>query len=311
MTQLLVRKCSKGTGFSKLWLLRDLEILSIMLYSSKREINSMAQDPERDQREPDKEHDSDHSSYAEDTDINKADPLEGLDEETKICFQVTIFSQSLFSGFDGNEIKTDEIIRTLAQKWQPSKRPHSEERNAKAVDTDMIVVSCVVSFKHLHPLGMSPIGVVWCVSHLCHPPPQSKPSHCEKATEEINVVAQKLITNSESDLQLSYSKQRRTKSSALLHKELDVRGNRTVRQYLVKVNEAIATLYARHVLALLLADWPAEMPLSDEALELSGASHMAYILDMLMQLEEKQHWEKVDILSVHVQLSLYETSHVE
>lgn len=54
--------------------------------------------------------------------------------------------------FDGNEIKTDETIRTLAQKWQPSRRPHSEERNAKAVDTDMIVVSCVVSLKYLTPI---------------------------------------------------------------------------------------------------------------------------------------------------------------
>lgn len=33
----------------------------------------------------------------------------------------------------------------LAQKWQPTRRPPSEERNTKAVDTDMIVVSCVVS----------------------------------------------------------------------------------------------------------------------------------------------------------------------
>lgn len=48
--------------------------------------------------------------------------------------------------FDGEEIKTDETIRTLAQKWQPSRRLRSEERNTKAVDTDMIVVSCVVSF---------------------------------------------------------------------------------------------------------------------------------------------------------------------
>lgn len=49
----------------------------------------MAQDPERDQREQDKEHDSDHSSCCtDDVDVNKADPLEGLDEETKICFQV-------------------------------------------------------------------------------------------------------------------------------------------------------------------------------------------------------------------------------
>ncbi|MED6291096.1 Zinc finger ZZ-type and EF-hand domain-containing protein 1 [Characodon lateralis] len=121
----------------------------------------------------------------------------------------------------------------------------------------------------------------------------SKPSHCEKATEEINVVAQKLITNSESDLQLSYAKQRRSKSSVLLHKELDVRSNRAVRQYLVKVNQAIATLYARHVLALLLADWPVEAQMSEEALELNGASHMAYILDMLMQLEERLLWEKI------------------
>ncbi|KAK2828812.1 hypothetical protein Q5P01_019846 [Channa striata] len=288
LTQLLVRKCSKGTGFSKLWLLRDLEILSIMLYSSKREIHSMAQDPDRDQREQDKEHDSDHSSCcADDTDVSKLDPLDGLDEETKICFQIThdalnaplpilramyelqmkrtdSFFLEVQKRFDGEEIKTDETIRTLAQKWQPTRRPRSEERNTKAVDTDMIVVSCV-----------------------------SKPSHCEKATEEINVVAQKLITNSESDLQLSYAKQRRTKSSALLHKELDVRSNRAVRQYLVKVNQAIATLYARHVLASLLADWPAEAALSEEALELNGASHMAYILDMLMQLEERPLWEKI------------------
>lgn len=46
--------------------------------------------------------------------------------------------------FDGDEIKTDETIRTLAQKWQPIRRPRSEERNTKAVDTD-IVLSCVVS----------------------------------------------------------------------------------------------------------------------------------------------------------------------
>ncbi|KAF7655072.1 hypothetical protein LDENG_00061510 [Lucifuga dentata] len=288
LTQLLVRKCSKGTGFSKLWLLRDLEILSIMLYSSKREIHSMAQDPERDQREQEKEHDSDHSSCcADEPDVNRPDPLEGLDEETKICFQIThdalnaplpilramyelqmkrtdSFFLEVQKRFDGEMIKTDETIRTLAQKWQPARRPRSEERNTKAVDTDMIVVSCV-----------------------------SKPSYCEKATEEINVVTQKLITNSESDLQLSYAKQRRTKSSALLHKELDVRSNRAVRQYLVKVNQAIATLYARHVLASLLADWPAEAALSEEALELSGASHMAYILDMLMQLEERPLWEKI------------------
>lgn len=53
----------------------------------------MAQDPDRDQREQEKEHDSDHSSCcADDPDVNRPDPLEGLDEETKICFQVRMDS---------------------------------------------------------------------------------------------------------------------------------------------------------------------------------------------------------------------------
>ncbi|XP_056313919.1 zinc finger ZZ-type and EF-hand domain-containing protein 1 [Danio aesculapii] len=291
LMQLLVRKCSKGTGFSKMWLLRDLEILSIMLYSSKREIHSMAEDADTEtdgEKEREKEQDSDHSSCcADDADPNRPDPLEGLDEETKICFQIThdalnaplhilramyelqmkrtdSFFLEVQKRFDGDAIKTDETIRTLAQKWQPSKRPRSDERSTKAVDTDIIIVPCV-----------------------------SKPTRCERATEETNVVTQKLITNTESDLQLSYAKQRRTKSSALLHKELDARSNKAVRQYLFKVNEAIAILYARHVLATLLANWPSDTPIREEDLELSGASHMAYILDMLMQLEERPMWEKI------------------
>ncbi|KAL2094997.1 hypothetical protein ACEWY4_009716 [Coilia grayii] len=303
LTQLLVRRCSKGTGFSKMWLLRDLEILSIMLYSSKREIHSMAEDTDAEGERGDEEeeeeeeeeemerrrqkgHDSDHSSCcADDSETTGPDPLEGLDEETKICFQIThdalnaplhilramyelqmkrtdSFFLEVQKRFDGDRIKTDEAIRTLAQKWQPSKAPRSV--TTKAVDTDMVVVPCV-----------------------------SKPSRCEKATEESNMVTQKLITNTESDLQLSYAKQRRTKSSALLHKELDARSNKAVRQYLVKVNEAIAILYARHVLASLLADWPPGAPIGEEDLELTGASHLAYILDMLMQLEERPLWERI------------------
>ncbi|XP_047665094.1 zinc finger ZZ-type and EF-hand domain-containing protein 1 isoform X2 [Tachysurus fulvidraco] len=287
LMQLLVRKCSKGTGFSKTWLLRDLEILSIMLYSSKREIHFMAEESECGEREEDREKDKGHDSDLSSCCAEDADPLEGLDEETKACFQLThdalnaplhilralyelqmkrtdSFFREVQKRFDGDVIKTDETIRTLAQKWQPAKRTHSDERHAKAVDTDMIITPCVL-----------------------------KPSRCETATEETNAVTQKLITITESELQLSYAKQRRTKSSALLHKELDARSNKAVRHYLFRVNEAISILYARHVLALLLAHWPDSDPISEEDLELSGASHMAHILDMLMQLEEKPLWEKI------------------
>ncbi|XP_027737886.1 zinc finger ZZ-type and EF-hand domain-containing protein 1 [Empidonax traillii] len=288
LLKLLVKKCSKGTGFSKTWLLRDLEILSIMLYSSKQDISNLAEqeDSEREEREQDQDVEQPVVGPV-DAEQNKLDPLEGLDEATKICFLMThdalnaplhilramyelqmkrtdSFFLEVQKRFDGDVITTDERIRTLAQKWQPSKRLRLEEQSSKAVDTDMIILPCL-----------------------------SKPVLCDKATEETNPVAQKLITSTESDLQLSYAKQRRTKSSILLHKELDSRSKKAVRDYLYRVNEAIAVLYARHVLASLLAEWPDDVAINEEILDLSGPAHMTYILDMLMQLEEKQLWEKI------------------
>ena len=106
-------------------------------------------------------------------------------------------------------------------------------------------------------------------------------------------MTQKLISSTESELQQSYAKQRRSKSAALLHKGLSCRGKRAVRDYLFRVNEATAVLYARHVLASLLAEWPGRVPVSEDILELSGPAHMTYILDMFMQLEDKHQWEKV------------------
>lgn len=106
-------------------------------------------------------------------------------------------------------------------------------------------------------------------------------------------MTQKLISSTEGELQQSYAQQRRSKSAALLHKELGCKSRRAVREYLFRVNEATAVLYARHVLASLLAEWPGHVPVSEETLELSGPAHMTYILDMFMQLEEKHQWEKV------------------
>lgn len=112
-------------------------------------------------------------------------------------------------------------------------------------------------------------------------------------------MTQKLISSTESELQQSYAKQRRSKSAALLHKELNCKNKRAVRDYLFRVNEATAVLYARHVLASLLAEWPGHVPVSEDILELSGPAHMTYILDMFMQLEEKHQWEKVVVKQAH------------
>ncbi|XP_055983422.1 zinc finger ZZ-type and EF-hand domain-containing protein 1 [Sorex fumeus] len=289
LLKLLVKKCSKGTGFSKTWLLRDLEILSIMLYSSKKEINNLAEhaDLEVDERGDQEEEAERSASSPSEPEPKKLDPLENLDEPTRICFlmahdalnaplhilraiyelqmkKTDSFFLEVQKRFDGDELATDEKIRTLAQKWQPRRSLRLEEQNAKAVDTDMIILPCL-----------------------------SRPVCCTQATPESNPVTQKLISCTESELQKSYAKQRRSKSAALLHKELNCKTKRAVRDYLFRVNDATAVLYARHVLACLLAEWPSNIPVSEEILELSGPAHMTYILDMFMQLEEKQQWEKI------------------
>lgn len=51
--------------------------------------------------------------------------------------------------FDGDELTTDERIRTLAQRWQPSRSLRLDEQSAKAVDTDMIILPCLVCCFHL------------------------------------------------------------------------------------------------------------------------------------------------------------------
>ncbi|XP_006899819.1 PREDICTED: zinc finger ZZ-type and EF-hand domain-containing protein 1 [Elephantulus edwardii] len=289
LLKLLVKKCSKGTGFSKTWLLRDLEILSIMLYSSKKEINTLTDhgDLELDERGDQEDEVERSASSPSEMEQKKLDPLESLDEPTRICFlmahdalnaplhvlraiyelqmkRTDSFFLEVQKRFDGDELTTDERIRTLAQKWQPSKSLRLDEQSAKAVDTDMIILPCL-----------------------------SRPACCKQATAESNPVTQKLISSTESELQQSYAKQRRSKSAALLHKELNCKTKRAVRDYLFRVNEATAVLYARHVLASLLAEWPGHVPVSEDILELSGPAHMTYILDMFMQLEEKQQWEKI------------------
>lgn len=289
LLKLLVKKCSKGTGFSKTWLLRDLEILSIMLYSSKKEINTLAEhgELELDERGDQEEEVERSVSSPGDQEQKKLDPLESLDEPTRICFlmahdalnaplhilraiyelqmkRTDSFFLEVQKRFDGDELTTDERIRTLAQRWQPSRSLRLDEQSAKAVDTDMIILPCL-----------------------------SRPVRCEQATVESNPVTQKLISSTESELQQSYAKQRRSKSAALLHKELNCKSKRAVREYLFRVNEATAVLYARHVLASLLAEWPGHVPVSEDILELSGPAHMTYILDMFMQLEDRHQWEKI------------------
>lgn len=74
--------------------------------------------------------------------------LFALISNTFICCFFFLLS-FFFLRFDGDVITTDEKIRTLAQKWQPSKRLRLEEQSSKAVDTDMIILPCLVCMSPL------------------------------------------------------------------------------------------------------------------------------------------------------------------
>ncbi|XP_068124607.1 zinc finger ZZ-type and EF-hand domain-containing protein 1 isoform X2 [Hyperolius riggenbachi] len=283
LLKLLVKKCSKGSGFSKTWLLRDLEILSIMLYSSKKETRRASEKADSSSVKQEKETELPTAIVVQ----KKPNPLEGLDESTRSIFQdihetrnvplpilraiyeigkksPESFLEEVQKKYDGNTGVVDEKVKKMAQRWQPIKSVKSEEQLLNVTDTELIMPPCLM-----------------------------KPVQCEKATEESNPVSQRLIVTSDSDLQRSYAKQRRTKSSILLRKELDSRTKIAVRDYLYHVNDATAVVYARHVLASLLAEWPDGVPLNEDILELSGPAHITYILYMLMHLEEKQLWEKI------------------
>lgn len=66
----------------------SVQILSIMLYSSKKEISSLVEREDTELEERDQDQDVDQSFGPTDLEQNKLDPLEGLDEATKICFLV-------------------------------------------------------------------------------------------------------------------------------------------------------------------------------------------------------------------------------
>lgn len=60
-----------------------------MLYSSKQDISSLAEQEDTELEEREQDQDVEQPVVAPvDTEQNKLDPLEGLDEATKICFLV-------------------------------------------------------------------------------------------------------------------------------------------------------------------------------------------------------------------------------
>ncbi|XP_035685693.1 zinc finger ZZ-type and EF-hand domain-containing protein 1-like [Branchiostoma floridae] len=310
----LVQLASKGTGFSRQWLLKDLEVLGVTLYRPEKpntdeKVCKISCDSrssvilpyilsKKEASETSSESDAAPTSKEVTPDMPVAqglDPCEGLDEATKICFQIThealgapmailraIYElhgkqtndllDEVQKCFDGDAFHASEEVRKMAAKWQvPSEEPKVEHtpEDFESRATDVGVIPFI-------PLPMKPSA------HLV-------------AVEEPSTCGEKLIKTSEAELRDSYEKQQRSKSSALLKKEVQTHGKAASRKYLYQVNMAVATLYARHVLCSVLANWPESSTIKSETLGFPPGleTHLASLLDLLQRVVEKDDFQQV------------------
>ncbi|XP_027043421.1 zinc finger ZZ-type and EF-hand domain-containing protein 1-like isoform X1 [Pocillopora damicornis] len=303
---LLVNIACQGTTFSSQWILRDLEVLSLKLYKSERFTTPSPSKPaEKDEsKTPSKTSQeaepttNDTSATVETTKTNNSvkeeeegggDPFEGLDDITKTCFE-TIYEamnvpcsvlraiyenvehdqsrllEEVQRGFDGAGFQVSDEVREQAKKWVAiQKKPDVNSAPGPVVD----------------------VGVVrYTTSEILPKNVQAKAEQSE--------AAQKLIPSlSDAEIEETREKQARTKSAELLKKELESEENLGSTEYLTKVNLALSVIYSRHLIAILLGQWPQGHVITSELMDNSDEVQFIGLLDILQRLENKELFEKV------------------
>ncbi|XP_071796481.1 zinc finger ZZ-type and EF-hand domain-containing protein 1-like isoform X2 [Asterias amurensis] len=348
---LLVHLASQATKLNRQWILRDLEILSIRLYTHDKSgpssfsrsddpvfidsdnLSSHDEDNDKDNSDINNENeDSDDisesdfkstSTFSESSGSGYAtpdsmplrapppvpgqlrgsstssqggiDPLEGIEDKAKIFMHMTnealqtplpilraIYEKS------GHNLETVETkiqewfledgsagvssdIKELAKRWEPKNNTEKSSKiDLKSVDSGAVAFSSSSSL-----------------------PKPTKTPH-EAIAEPMVDMSLKLIASSEKALRESYQWQQRSRSADLLKKELNTHGKTNPREHLHKINYAISIMYARHLLAALLADWPSEGHLINTAtLGCTEPAQMVSVLDLLQRDEEKEVLKKV------------------
>ncbi|KAK7112606.1 zinc finger ZZ-type and EF-hand domain-containing protein 1-like isoform X2 [Littorina saxatilis] len=324
--QSLVFIASKGTGFSQQWLLKDLEVLSLNLYSSEDQppsavkkpkiITKKEVEPKKPEREikildsdnDDDDNDDDDDDDDEDDDLfdeeamsmsstttswedeeETKDVFAKADSKTKAIFEalhheLKVPMSVLHVVYEMNEGNMEAIKKALIENFEHSpeitsfmeKWKSGETVTPKAGDKDAVTQEKVID-----------TGIFY---HPNHPNRASSPSI---ANEETGETHQDLFQPSQR-LAGEISEQRRNKSAELLKKELQKHGRYASREYLAKVNLAIAVLYTRHVLTGLLAHWPRDGPVINAAL--LGCKDMQQIpcvLDLLFKADSRDCFKKV------------------
>ncbi|XP_076459760.1 zinc finger ZZ-type and EF-hand domain-containing protein 1-like isoform X2 [Babylonia areolata] len=317
--QCLVFIASKGTGFSQQWLLKDLEVLSLNLYTpedqppaakkakiiTKKEVEPKV--AEKDIKESDTgEDDNDDDDDDDDEDMFDEDNVSSAtswedEEETKDIFdKADPKTKAMFEAlhhdlkipmsvlhvlYDMHEGQLDAIMKALVENFENS--PEITNFMEKWSSDDIPVTGKTGEKETVTQEKVIDTGIYY------HPDIGRLVSNPNVANEETGEVHQDLFQPSER-LAGEITEQRRNKSADLLKKELQKQGRFASREMLAKVNLAIAVLYARHVLTGLLAQWPSDGPVINAALLGCKELHqIPCVLDLLFKADNRDCFKKV------------------
>ncbi|XP_061181596.1 zinc finger ZZ-type and EF-hand domain-containing protein 1-like [Saccostrea echinata] len=339
--QCLVFIASKGTEFSQQWLLKDLEVLSLMLYTNqggsatpgiKTQSLSLSErlaaalekrsqsrgaaysgllDDGSDDLFLSSSSSSESSSDSDDedsddvtvtsgalkkgeTDINKV--FEDIDEKTRVMFETlhtdlklpldvlrAIYEmndkspddvvKAIVENLETSPVTAKEDLKRLSEKWESIAHAKSPEAAIETAASDKVIDTGI----HYHP-ALNQVNRV-----------------LEKASAEDHIESQKLIPTPDNDVESDTQKKERSKSSELLKQELEKHGRTCCRDYILKVNLAMSVLYARQVLASLLAQWPEQQGpvITAELLGCKDPQQIPCVLDLLNKTESRSRFQCV------------------
>jgi len=303
---LIVHLACQGTGFSKNWLLSDLEVLSWKLYkvAESKATTTTATTTATTGGE------NVSTDSLANTDVNPLEttdtvhlvdvlsPLDGLEDATILCMETihdalncpypilrAIYEengqdkeklldevQRCFDGAAGCSIRASDDILEMAKKWEGS--------------SDDVKVVKKKDVKQSQDSTLD-IGVLKLE-------PQTVEFDDLQARPESGEIPNKLIASlTEEEISETMIRQSRLKSNELLKKELENKEIKHDREFNKKVNYAIAINYARHLVGWIFSCWPLEEDILPNMLDNLDALNIVGLLDLIQRNETKEHFQKV------------------
>ncbi|XP_074657535.1 zinc finger ZZ-type and EF-hand domain-containing protein 1-like [Tubulanus polymorphus] len=276
LIQSVVYLASFGTGFSNQIMLKDLEVLSLMLYSRK---NTMS----KTSKTQGAKGGSTSTGASEKKSTVKELTKPELDELTQKFLRMQDMNLDDIDDeqFDGQREQAKayvvrlQMIEAMTDKatgiYETLQKTLVKENSDKTLDT-----------------GLKPFTAQG--SH------DKKSEVMEEAEDELFENCQQLVAVPDNDIYNDSLRQRHLNSFYLLEQAVDKYGKTPPPpEYLIKTNKAIAILYAREVLMKLLSDWPSagDSLITAQLLGCSNESQIPCLIDMLSRTDSKHSIQKL------------------